>query len=269
VSRALPRRGSPSPRATTSGTTRRLAPRRRGSSGRPRLPSARRCITWGLTCRRLGLPLLWHRRLLLRSSVVRLHRFHRASRGLSAAPLRLGMAPRPGMLGRRVGIALPPVVGRGARAAPAPSPCFPIAAAASRDGRGDRPECSKAAASHLQPPSVVRGSSPGCVLLPPDLLPLQQELPTTPVRVDSVVVIPAVVVMLDGPGVDDGGGRGRRLSPASGRLLVHRRRRRSRRISTAGASAASVIHTSPRDAPTPPGAFSATSSVTARRTARS
>jgi hypothetical protein len=67
------------------------------------------------------------------------------------------------------------------------------------------------------------------------------------------------------------GVRGRRLSPASGRLLVRRRRhpRWSQRISTACASTASAIRTSPRDAPTPPSAFGATGSVTARRTTRS
>jgi hypothetical protein len=44
------------------------------------------------------------------------------------------------------------------------------------------------------------------VLLPLDLLPLQQELPAASVRVGSVVVIPTVVVMEDRPVGDDSGG---------------------------------------------------------------
>jgi hypothetical protein len=63
------------------------------------------------------------------------------------------------------------------------------------------------------------------VLLPPNLLPLQQELPVAPVRVGSVVVIPAVAVMEDGPVGGDGGGPWEEVisrNSASGRLLVRR-----------------------------------------------
>jgi hypothetical protein len=164
-------------------------------------------------------------------------------------------------------------VGRGAASSSPPRSASPPPPplVAGRVGRGDRPKCSKAAAARSQPPLVIRGSPPGRLLLPPDLLPLQQELPAAPVRVGSVVVIPAMPVVEDGPVGVTAGVRGRRLSPASGRLPVRRRRHlhRSWRISTACASTASAIHTSPRDAPTLPGAFGVTGSVSARRTARS
>jgi hypothetical protein len=118
---------------------------------------------------------------------------------------------------------------------------------------------------------AVCGSPPGRVLLPLDLLPLHQELPAALVRVGSVVVIPAVSVMEDEPVGDDGGGLWEEVISRKWQVSHSPPPHpcRSQRISTTCASTTSLICTLPRDAPTPPGAFGATSLVTARRTERS
>jgi hypothetical protein len=178
------------------------------------------------------------------------------------------------MLGRRSGAALPPVVGRGAASSNSPLSLLPrhrrcwslvmLVEATIRSAPRRLPLACSLLRSFVVRHLVVCFFHRTCFLY------CRSSRPLRSVWVRSLSFL-WCLWWRTGRWWMMAGVRGRRFSPASGRLLVrhHRRPRWSLWISTVGASTSSAIHTSPRDAPTPPGAFGATGSVTVRRTARS